>query len=217
MNPQLHGSSELQRVLAPLFLTGAGLLCLATGCSSWVGPVHLRIATGGARYDDFVIEPSLGYRRLHDSDVVVQPLLIVASEEDLNLPRIPKGGANFSTFTVSAYHPEFVYTWTAESRPRGGVITLPLMTPQSWDDHLKQHGPVSMAVANSHLDRIQLRYLPAFEAGAARRRLQRYLPGLADFVAAAEMQRGDSSYWPDEEQARNALEEKLTAISRLMR
>lgn len=199
-------------------LIAAGIalvLAAVAACASSVGPVHLRIETDGVRYDDFVIEPTQEYGRLHGSKMVSMDALVVASEEELTLPKFPAGWT-FTTLLVSAYHPEFVYAWTGEARSAGGEMTLPPLKPQSWTDYLEEHGEVGLRVVGHHLDRILLAYVPVFEPGEPRERLRRYLPGLRELVARASWLSRLSSHWPTEAEARADVEEKLRAISELM-
>lgn len=97
-----------------LIAAGTGLACMAAaGCASSIGPVHVRIQTGNVRYDDFVIQPVQEYGQLHSSKMVPMDTLVVASEEELTLPKF-SAGWTFRTLLISAHHPEFVYAWTAE-------------------------------------------------------------------------------------------------------
>jgi len=215
------------------------LFVITAGCASSIGPVHFRIETQGVRYDDFVIEPTQEYGRFrietqgvryddfvieptqeygrfHSSKMVSMDALVVASEEELTLPRFSVGWT-FTTLLVSAYHPEFVYAWTGKARSAGGEMTLPPLSPQSWADYLEEHGGVSLRVVDGHLDRILLAYVPVFEPGDPRKRLRRYLPGLRALVSRASWQSRPSSHWPTEAKARADVEQKLGAISALMR
>lgn len=92
----------IESPIAQVLITSA-LLFLA-GCGFETGPVHLRIQTGGLRYDDFVIQPVQEYGRFHGSKMVRMPPLVVASEEDLVVPKF-SAGWTFQALLVSAYHP----------------------------------------------------------------------------------------------------------------
>jgi hypothetical protein len=198
-------------------LAGATALALvvATGCDSSIGPVHLQIQTGGVRFDDFVIEPTQEYGRIHGSKMVSMDALVVASEEELTLPTFSTGWT-FTTLLVSAYHPEFLYVWTGEAKTAFGEMTLPPLKPQRLVDYLEEHGKISLRMVEAHLDRILLSYVPVFESAESRKRLRRYLPSLRDLVQRASWQSRPSSHWATEADARADLQETLRAISESM-
>lgn len=193
----------------------ASALVFVTGCDFSAGPVHLRIDTGGERYDDFVIVPFQEYGRFHGSKMVLMDALIVASEEVLTLPEFSTGWT-FQTLFVSTYHPEFVYAWTAEAKTASGEMTLRPIEPQRWAHYLEEHGEVGLNVIQNHLEQLLASYVPAFEAGEPRRRLRRYLPGLRDLVQRARWLSKPSSRWRTQADARAEVEETLQAISKLM-
>ena len=207
----IAGSVRSSLFSRSLIAAGTGLACVAvTACNSSIGPVHLRIQTGGVRCDNFVMEPVQEYGRLHGSRMVEMDPQVVASEEDLTLPEFSVG-RTFTTLLVSAYHPEFVYVWAGEPKPSNGEMAMALQ-PQSWVDFLEEHRQVSLRRVESHLDLLQLKYVPVFEAGEPRERLRRYIPGLRALVESASWLSGDSGSWASEEDARADLQEKLQAL-----
>lgn len=196
-------------------IAAASALVFVTGCVFSAGPVHLRINTGGERYDDFVIEPVQEYARLHSSEMVRMDALVVASEEELTLPEFSTGWT-FQTLLVSAYHPEFVYAWTGQAKTASGEMTLRPLEPQRWADFIEEHGEVGLRVVQNHLELLLASYVPAFEAGEPRKRLRRYLPGLRDLAQRARWLSKPSSRWRTEADARAEVEETLQAVSNMM-
>jgi hypothetical protein len=191
------------------------ILVFVTGCVFEAGPAYLRIQTDGKRYDDFVIEPIQEYGRIHSSEMIVMDALIVASEEELTLPKF-SAGWTFSSLLVSAYHPEFVYAWTGKADSSSDELLLSPLRPRRWADYREEYGEVSMQVVAGHLDNLLRSYVPTFEAGESRKRLQRYLPGLGELVKSASWLSGDSRGWATEAEARADLQDKLQALSELM-
>jgi hypothetical protein len=191
------------------------ILVITAGCDSSMGPVHLRIETGGIRYDDFVIVPIQEYGRFHGSKMVSMDALVVPSEEALTLPKFSTGWT-FTTFLVSVYHPEFVYAWTGKAKTPGSEMTLNPLRPQRLIDYAEEHGGISLRMVEAHLDLILIDYVPAFEAGESRRKLRRHLPGLRELAGRASWQSRPSSRWPTEAAARADLEETLRAIANAM-
>ena len=106
-----------------------GALVFVPGCVFEAGPAHLRIQSGGVRYDDFVIEPIQEYSRLHSSEMVRLDALAVASEEELTLPKFSTG-RTFTSLLVSAYHPEFFCTATGKADSSSVQLTLSQLHPQ---------------------------------------------------------------------------------------
>ena len=196
-------------------IVATSILVLVTGCDFEAGPAYLRIQTDGKRYDDFVIEPIQEYGRIHSSEMVVMNPLIVASEEELTLPKFSVGWT-FSSLLVSAYHPEFVYAWTGKADSSSEELILSPLRPRRWAHYLEEYGEVSMEVVGGHLDHLLRSYVPTFEAGEARRRLRRYLPGLGELVQRASWLSGDSRVWATETEARADLQDKLQVLSGLM-
>lgn len=196
-------------------IAAASALVFVTGCDFSAGPVHLRIQTGGERYDDFVIEPVKEFSRFHSSEMVRMDALVVASEEELTLAKFSTGWT-FAALFVSAYHPEFVYVWTGEAKSASSEMTLRPLQPQRWVDYLEEHGEVSLMVVQNHLELMLVSYVPAFEAGESRKRLRRYLPGLRELVQRASWLSRPSSRWRTEADARAEVQETLKAISELM-
>jgi len=190
-------------------------LVLAAGCDFSAGPAYLRIETGGERYDDFVLEPVQEYGRIHSSEMVVMDGVVVASEEDLILPEFPVGWT-FTTLLVSAYHPEFAYSWTGQADSSSDELVLSPIRPQRWEDYLEEHGEVSLSVVWNHLELLRISYVPAFESGEPRKRLKRYVPGLRELIQKASWVAADSRYWAAEDEARADLEEMLQALVDLM-
>jgi hypothetical protein len=186
-----------------------------TGCVFEAGPAHLRIQTDGKRYDDFVIEPIQEYGRIHSSEMIVMDALIVASEEELTLPKFSTGWT-FTSLLVSAYHPEFVYAWTGKADSSSDELMLSPMRPRRWADYLEEYGEVSMEVVGGHLDNLLRSYVPTFEAGESRKRLRHYLRGLGELVQRASWLSGDSRLWATETEARADMQYKLQALSDLM-
>lgn len=197
-----------------LILAASVLLFLA-GCEYSAGPAYLRIETGGERYDDFVLEPVQEYGRIHSSEMVVMDGVVVASEEDLTLPEFPVGWT-FTTLLVSAYHPEFAYSWTGQVDSSSDELVLSPIRPQRWEDFLEEHGQVSLSVVWNQLEHLRISYVPVFESGEPRERLRRYLPGLRELIQEASWVPGDSRHWDNEAEARTDLEEMLQALADLM-
>jgi hypothetical protein len=177
--------------------------------------VHLQIQTGGVRYDDFVIQPTQEYGRFHSSKMVSMDALVVASEEELTLPKF-SAGWTFQTLFVSAYHPDFLYVWTAEAKSASSEMTLRPLQPQRWVDYLEEHGEVSLRVVQNHLELLLASYVPAFETRESRKRLRRYLPGLRELVQRASWLSRPSSRWRTEADARAEVQETLLLISKSM-
>lgn len=196
-------------------IAAASALFLVTGCDFSAGPVHLRIQTGGERYDDFVIEPVKEYSRFHSSEMVRMDALVVASEEELTLAKFSTGWT-FAALFVSAHHPEFLYVWTGEAKSASSEMTLRPLQPQRWVDYLEEHGEVSLMVLQNHLELMLVSYVPAFETGEPRKRLRRYLPGLRELAQRASWLSRPSSRWRTEADARAEVQETLKAISELM-
>jgi hypothetical protein len=202
--------------LRSLIAAGTALALVAvTGCESSIGPVHLRIQTGGVRYDDFVIQPTQEYGRFHSSKMVSMDALIVSSEEELTLPKF-SAGWTFQTLFVSAFHPEFTYVWTAEAKSASSEMTLRPLQPQRWVDYIEEQGEVSLRVVQIHLEQLLVSYVPAFEARESRKRLRRYLPGLRELVQRASWLSRPSRRWRTEADARAEVQETLQTISELM-
>jgi hypothetical protein len=195
-----------------LVVTGANLL-LAAGCVPWVGPVHLRLETGGVRQDDFVIHPAKMYGRIHGADAEWLAPQVVSSETDLTIPR-SWAGATFSSFHVYVYHPEFVPTLAGESK--SGKITLRPVRLESWTGRLDSPG-VSVTTARMHLKRLRENWIPAFEPGPARVRLRRYLPGLEQLVARVTLEPEDEGQWGTIEAGRTDLDSDLRSLAEMMR
>jgi len=149
------------------------------------------------------------------SVMVLMNALVVASEEELTLPKFSTGWT-FTTLLVSAYHPEFLYDWTGKADSSSDELALSPLQPQRWVDYLDEHGEVSLFGVAGHLDHLLRSYVPAFEAGESRKRLRRYLPGLRKLVQRASWLSGDSRYWSTETEARADLQETLQTLSDLM-
>lgn len=203
MKPHLPGS---------IFLVVVAVLC---GCDLAAGPAYLRIETGGIRYDDFVIEPVQEYGRIHSSEMVKMAGIVVASEEDIVIPRFTIGPL-FSTLLVSVYHPEFLYDWTGQMDSNSDELVMSPVRPRLWRDYIENEGAPSMQRAWNHLELMSCCYVPAFDEGAARQRLRRYLPGLREIVANSTWQSGDPSLWPSEDAARADLDARLEAIAAML-
>ena len=194
-------------------VTGSILLLLAAGCVPWVGPVEIRLETGGVRQDDFVIRPARMYGRIHHADAEWLAPQVVSSETDLTIP--PSWcGVTFSSFHVYIYHPAFVTTFTGESKR--GKITLPPVPLKSWTSRLASHG-VSVTTARMHLKGLRENWIPAFEPGPARARLRRYLPGLEQLVARVTLEPEDLGHWVTIEAARADLDGDLRSLAEMMR
>lgn len=205
-----------RRLRVPVSLaTGTCVLVTMTACWTWVGPVDVRIDTAGQPVDNFVIEWAMIFARAHDSKFISKGSLIVASEEPITLGR-SSAGPLFTGFSVSAYHPEFRYAYTIGGAERGGKVTLPPIRPQRWSDYLQAEGGVGFGKVKDHLERVLLAYVPAFENERERHKLRVYLPGLEELAAQASWSPGDSSRWPNETAARDALETELSRLSRSM-
>jgi len=198
-----------------LTVLAACVLVFLAGCDFSAGPAYLRIETGGERYDDFVLEPVQEYGRIHSSEMVVMDGVVVASEEDLTLPEFPVGWT-FTTLLVSAYHPEFAYSWTGQVDSSSDELILSPIRPQHWDDFFEEHGQVSLSVVWNHLEHMRISYVPAFDTGEPRKRLQRYLPGLRGLIQNASWVSGDSRLWATEDEARAGLEDMLKALAEMM-
>lgn len=208
--------TTMVRALCPRrLLTVAGAALLASACDFSAGPAYLRIDTGGERYTDFVIEPVQENGLIHSSEMVRMPARVVSTEEDLTLPAFETSW-NFTTLLVSAYHPEFVYTWTGKADSSSEDLTLSPLHPQKWTDFLREHGRIALERVADHLDHLLLVYVPAFEAGEPRRRLRRYLPGLEALVRSASWSTGDARRWATASEARQDLARRLDRLSDLM-
>jgi hypothetical protein len=194
-------------------VTGSMLLLLATGCVPWVGPVELRLETGGVRQDDFVIRPARIYGMIHSDDAEWLAPQVVSSETDLTIP-LSWCGVTFSSFRVYVYHPAFVPAFTGESK--SGKITLPPVPLESWTSRLASHG-VSVTTARMHLKRLRENWIPAFEPGPARARLRRYLTGLEQLVARVTLEQEDLGHWVTIEAARADLNGDLRSLAETMR
>lgn len=187
-----------------------------SGCDFTAGPAYLRIETGGVRYEDFVVEPVQEYGRIHSSKMVKMPGIVVASEEDIVIPRFSTGPL-FSTLLVSVYHPEFMYDWTGQADSNSDELLMTPAQPRLWSDYIEKEGPPHMERVWNHLELISCCYVPAFDPGGPRQRLQRYLPVLTEIVARSKWQPGDSSRWPNEQAARAQLEAQLEALAGMLR
>ncbi len=196
-------------------IMAASLLVFLAGCEYLAGPAYLRIQTDGERFEDFVIEPVQEYGRMHSSEMVVMDGVVVGSEEDLTLPEFSVGWT-FTTLLVSAYHPEFVYSWTGQADSSSEELILSPLQPQRWTDYIEQHGEVSLSVVANQLHHLLIAYVPVFEAGEPRQRLRRYLPGLRELIQNASWVPGDARRWDTEDEARADLLETLETLADLM-
>ena len=187
-------------------------LQLTAGCVPWVGPVEVRLETGGVRQDDFVIHPAKMYGLIHSSRAKWLAPQVVSSETDLTIPRSWSGLA-FTSFHVYVYHPEYVPTFTGLSST--GRIVLPSVPMESWTSRLDSSG-VSGRTARMHLQRLRENWIPAFQPGPERARLRRYLPGLEQLVARVTLQPEDLGLWSTIEAARADLGTDLKALADLM-
>ena len=206
----MTGSLALRMPLAAM-----AVVLAATGCEFRAGPASLRIDTGGERYTDFVIEPVQEYGWIHSSEMVRMPALVVASEEDLTLASFETGW-NFTTLLVSAYHPEFLYSWTGKVDSESDDLILSPLRPRKWTDFLAERGEIGLEPVANHLEHLLGTYVPAFAPGEPRRRLRRYLPGLEALARAATWSRADTRRWATEAEAREDLARRLRALSEAM-
>jgi hypothetical protein len=195
--------------------TVAGLvaLLLATGCVPWVGPVEVRLETGGVRQSDFVIHPAKIHGMIHSARTELLAPQVVSSETDLTIQR-SWCGPTFSSFHVYVYHPEYVPTFTGLSS--SGRIVLPPAQLESWTSRLDS-GRVSVRTARMHLQRLRENWLPAFTPGPERARLRRYLPGLEQLVARVTLEPEDLGLWSTIEAARTDLDADLRSLADAMR
>lgn len=187
-------------------------LLLTAGCVPWVGPVEVRIETGGVRQDDFVIHPAKMYGMIHSSTAKWLAPQVVSSETDITIPR-SWSGLTFSSFHVHVYHPEYVPAFTGLSST--GRIVLPPVQLESWTSRLDSRG-VSVRTARMHLQRLRENWIPAFQPGQERTRLRRYLPGLEQLMARVTLQPEDLGLWSTIEAARADLDTDLRALADLM-
>jgi hypothetical protein len=194
-------------------VTSSITLLLAAGCVPWVGPVEVRIETGGVRQDDFVIHPAKMYGMIHSARAEWLAPRVVSSETDLTIQRT-WSGVTFSSFHVYVFHPEYVRTFTGLSS--SGRIVLPPVQLESWTSRLDTHG-VSVRTARMHLQQLRENWIPAFKPGQERARLRRYLPGLEQLVARVTLEPEDLGLWLTIEAARADLDADLRALADAMR
>jgi hypothetical protein len=188
-------------------------LLLVTGCVPWVGPVEVRIETGGVRKDNFVIHPAKIYGRIHSARAKWLAPQVVSSETKLTIQR-SWCGVTFSSFHVYVFHPEYVRTFTGLSS--SGRIVMPPVQLESWTSRLDSHG-VSARTARMHLQQLRENWIPAFKPGQERARLRRYLPGLEQLVARVTLEPEDLGLWLTIEAARADLDADLGALADAMR
>lgn len=187
-------------------------LLLVTGCAPWVGPVEVRLLTGGVRQDDFVIRPAKMYGVIHSARAEWLEPQVVSSETDLTVQRSWSGLA-FSAFHVYVYHPEYVPTFTGLSS--SGRIVLPPVPLESWTSRLDSRG-VGVRTARMHLQQLRDNWIPAFKPGQERARLRRYLPGLEQLVARVTLEPEDRGLWLTIEAARADLDADLRSLAGAM-
>jgi hypothetical protein len=215
----LSPAPGLPPVTARARLSLAASACLvlsASGCAPWVGPFHARIETGEAPVDDFVIVPGKLLARLHHTETVYLESRVVPSEREITLPRISRG-PTFVGLVINAHHPRFRSAQSRVEPDSGGRVDLKPIRPVSWSAYLADGGVLDLERVYNHLYAMRAIYVPAFEAGEARRGLKPYLPGLVELAARAEVARGDLRRWGTEEAARRAIDDELAAISELLR
>jgi hypothetical protein len=193
-------------------LTSLIALLLATGCVPWVGPVEVRLETGGVRQDDFVIHPAKIHGMIHSARAEWLAPQVVSSETDLTIQR-SWSGLTFSSFHVYVYHPEYVPAFTALSS--SGRIVLPPVSLERWTSRLDSRG-VSARTARMHLQQLRKNWIPAFKPGQERARLRRYLPGLEQMVARVTLEPEDQGLWLTIEAARADLDADLRSLADAM-
>lgn len=184
-------------------------LLLSAGCVPWVGPVEVRLDSGGVRQHDFVIHPAKMYGMIHSSKARWLAPQVVSSETDLTIPR-SWSGLTFSSFQVHVYHPEYVPAFTGLSS--SGRIVLPPVQLESWTSRLDSRR-VSVRTARMHLQRLRENWIPAFKPGQERARLRRYLPGLEQLLARVTLEPEDLGLWLTIEAARADLDADLRALA----
>lgn len=187
-------------------------LLLAAGCVPWVGPVEVRIDTGGVPQSDFVILPAKMHGVVHGSRAEWLAPRVAASETGITIPRT-WAGMTFTSFHVYAYHPEYVRTYTSLSAR--GRITLPPVILESWSSRLHSGG-VSARMARMHLQQLRENWIPAFRPGPERARLRRYLPGLEQLLAGVTLAPEDEGLWTTIEAARADLDADLRSLAAAM-
>jgi len=158
----------------------AALLAL-TACASRVGPLELRIETGGEPVSDFVVEWSEIHGGLDGSDAVRIATAVVSSEEALVLPA-REMERDVTEVIAAVYHPEFDYAYSGAAVRSGGTIRLPPVHPERWSAKLAAGEDVRAEQVAAHLERLRRVWAPAFDGERAR--LQRYLPGLTELTDA---------------------------------
>jgi len=198
--------TRLARGGGPLSLAGMNLL-LVVGCTA--GPVHLRIDTGGKRYQDFVVRPATRHGFLESSRTEWLEPIVVASEEELTLPRFDRG-PTVSTYGVWVYHPEFATEYTG-AEPQG-EMRLPPVRPRPWSEIAAEEGPLTYSRVAQHLSEMNEGWLPAFPL-ERRAGLARYLPGLRELAEGARMGSGDASRFETERAARGHLERQIESLA----
>lgn len=198
-----------QRQRACWAVTSLLALLLTAGCVPWVGPVEVRLETGGVRQDDFVIRPAKMHGVIHSSRAKWLAPQVVSSETDITIP-LSWSGLTFSAFHVYVYHPEYVPAFTGLSST--GRIVLPPVQLESWNSRLDSSG-VSVRTARMHLQRLRENWIPAFKPGQERTRLRRYLPGLEQLVARVTLQPEDLGLWLTIEAARADLGTDLRVLA----
>jgi hypothetical protein len=184
-------------------------LLLGTGCVPWVGPVEVRLETGGVPQGDFVVHPAKMHGMVHSSRAEWLAPQVAASETDITIPR-SWAGMTFSSFHVYVFHPEYVRTFTGLSS--SGRLVLPPVVLESWTSRLDSGG-VSARMARMHLQQLRVNWLPAFRPGPERARLRRYLPGLEQLLARVTLAPEDLGLWPTIEAARADLAADLLALA----
>jgi hypothetical protein len=196
------------------FWAVASLIALlpATGCVPWVGPVEVRLETGGVRQDDFVIHPAKIHGMIHSAREEWLAPQVVSSETDLTIQR-SWSGLTFSSFHVYVYHPEYVPTFTGLSS--SGRIVLPPVPLERWTSRLDSRG-VSVRNARMHLQQLRENWIPAFKPGQERARLRRYLPGLEQLLARVTLEPEDLGLWLTIEAARADLDTDLRSLAAAM-
>lgn len=191
-------------------LAGVQVLLLA-GCSA--GPVHMRIDTGGQRFDDFVIRPALRHGFIERARTEWLNARVVSSEEALTLPRFGSG-PSVSTFAVWVHHPLFATVYTGQEP--GDEMRLPPVRPRAWSDIVDAEGPLTFSRVSQHLSELNEGWLPAFDE--SRRAAPRvYVAGLEELVHGAQMGSGDWSRFESEAAARAHIESQLDRLMDKMR
>jgi hypothetical protein len=204
--------------LTPI-LVAVPICLLLIGCLPWVGPLSVRIDTGGVPYDDFVIQVGKHYGHGHGTDVKTLVPRIVSSGEDLTLGRM-LAGPTLTSIAVVAFHPAFDHGWTMRARSFGSSVAFPAIRPVTWTEILENEGRVSMKKVYNHLESIRIYYVPAFPE-EEHQKLRRYLPGLRELVARArfligDLHKTDELDWFDDASARKDLVRSLEAIDSLL-